>query len=104
MWVIYRDPHNHHDHIDKYVYGVVEDKDILAFQQKLAETLNKTPDEIIPGLPHLQGFVGGYFARYYVPMTQYTDIPVPREQRAPETMRVSLFRDVELPIPCSTGQ
>jgi len=104
MWVIYRDPRNHYDNIDKYVYGVVEDKDVLEFQQKLAETLKKTPDELIPGLPYLQGFVGSYFARHYVPMTQYTNMPVLPERLVVETMPVSRFRDVELPSPCSNGQ
>ena len=104
MWVIYRDPRNHHDHIDKYVYGVVEDKDILAFQQKLAETLKKTPDELIPGLQYLQGFVGSYFARHYVPMTQYTNMPVLPERLVVGMMPVLRFHDVELQSPCSSGQ
>ncbi len=104
MWVIYRDPDNHRQDIDKYVYGLVEDTEILAFQQKLAETLKKTPDELIPNVRHLQSLVGEYFARHYQPMTQYTGMPVLPERPKVETMRVSLFRDVELPTPCSTGQ
>jgi hypothetical protein len=104
MWVLYRNPHNHHVHIDKYVYGVVEDKDILAFQKKLAETLKKTPDELVLGATYLQPLVGNYFARYYVPMTQYTGMPVPPEQPAVETMPVSQFHGVVRPSPCSTGQ
>ena len=104
MWVIYRDPDNHHIHLDKTVYGIVEDKDILAFQKKLAETLRKPAEELIPTALYLQPFVGDYYARYYVPMTQYTAMPAPPARRAPETMRVSLFRDVELPSPCSNGR
>ncbi len=104
MWVIYRDPNNHYTHMDKNVYGIVEDTEILAFQKKLAETLGKPADELILFLPHLQQLVGEYYARHYVPMTQYTSMPVPQERRAPETMRVSLFRDVELPSPCSNGR
>jgi hypothetical protein len=104
MWVIYRNPRNCYTHLDKNVYGVVEDKDILEFQKKLAETLGKPAEELIPTLPYLQLFVGDYFARHYVPMTQYTDMPVPQERPVVETMRVSLFRDVELPSPCSNGQ
>ena len=104
MWVLYRDPRNHRVDIDKYVYGVVEDKDILEFQKKLAETLKKTPDELIPGVAYLQPFVGGYFARHYEPMTQYTGMPVLPERPKVETMPVSRSRDVELPSPCSTGR
>lgn len=104
MWVIYRDPCNHHDHIDKYVYGLVEDKDILEFQQKLAETLKKTPDEIIPGLSYLQAFVGSYFARHYVPMTQYTDMPVPLERPKVETIPIFLSRAAEQPNPYNSVQ
>jgi hypothetical protein len=90
--------------MDKNVYGVVEDKDILAFQKKLADALGKPAEELILTLPYLQAFVGDYSARHYVPMTQYTDMPVLSERPVVETMRVSLFRDVELPSPCSSGQ
>ncbi len=104
MWVIYRNPNSHHVHIDKYVYGLVEDKDIIEFQNKLAETLKKTPNELILGVTYLQNFVGSYFARYYVPMTQYTGMPVLPERLTVETMPVLRFPDVELPSPCSNGR
>jgi hypothetical protein len=90
--------------LDKNVYGVVEDKDILVFQKKLADALGKPMEELIPTLPHLQPFVGDYYARHYVPMTQYTTMPVLPERQELETFRVSLFRDVELPSPCSNGR
>lgn len=91
MWIIYRDPRNESTYIDKTVYGIVEDTDILAFQKKLAETLDKPISELNVTVTHLQPLVGSYFARKYIPMTQYTGIPVLPERLVPETMRVLQF-------------
>jgi hypothetical protein len=38
MWVIYRDPKNVFDLLDKYTYALVQDEDILEFQTHLAGT------------------------------------------------------------------
>jgi hypothetical protein len=39
MWVIFRDPKTVFNHVDKYVVELVEDKDILTYQELLQKTL-----------------------------------------------------------------
>jgi hypothetical protein len=45
-----------------------------------------------------------YFARRFIPMTPRISKIVPPEPPKLEIPRASLFRDVELPSPCSNGQ
>lgn len=103
MWVIFQERKSIFTHTDKNVLGVVDDKDIVEFQKKLAQQVNQIPHTLLQDAKFLQPFVGNhYYARHYDPMTQYTDIPVPRERTKPETLKASLFRDAELQSPCST--
>ena len=105
MWIIYRTPSQFQTDLDSNVVGIVDDKEIDAFQSKLAERINSTIYPLIDEVMYLQPFVGTwYYARRYEPMTQYTKIHVPRERLKVETTRASLFRDVELQSPCSSGQ
>lgn len=105
MWVIFRDPKDHYTYLDKYVFGVVDDKDILVFQKRLAEKLGQTPHLIIEEAKHLQRIVGNhYYAKRYEPMSPNTDIPVPPERKRPENLKASLFRDVAPLSPCNTEQ
>ena len=70
MWVIFRDPKNAFNHVDKFVVEVVEDKDIVAYQQMLLRVLGGRLVEFHLNVPYnqqiftsLQGVV--YFAKKY---------------------------------------
>jgi hypothetical protein len=39
MWVIFRDPKTPFNHLDKYVMELVEDKDIVTYQDVLSKTV-----------------------------------------------------------------
>lgn len=95
MWVIFHEPRTHFTHMDKNVFGVVDDKDILGFQKRLADKLGQIPHLIIEEAKHLQPLVGNhYYAKRYDPMTPDTDIHVPQERKGLGTTKASLFRDV----------
>ena len=103
MWVIFRDPKDHYTYLDKNVLGLVEDKDILEFQKKLAQQVNQIPHMLVVESKYLQPLVGNhYYTRHYETMTLCTDIPVPQGRKKPETLKASLFRDAEPQSPCST--
>ena len=92
-------------HIDKNVFALVEDKDILEFQRNLAKTTGQTSHTILEDCKFLQNFVGNeYFVKKFVPMTPRTGMTAPPEPPLLEIPKASLFRDVELPSPCSNGR
>ena len=105
MWVIFHEPRSIFTHIDKNVFALVEDKDIVEFQKNLSKTTGQMSHALLEDSKFLQNFVGNeYFARKFVPMTPRTGTTAPPEPPALEIPRASLFRDVELPSPCSNGQ
>lgn len=105
MWVIFYESNSMFTHIDRNIFGVVEDKDILEFQMSLAASTGEMIHEVTQESLYLQTFVGNqYFARRYIPKTPHTDMIAPQARPLPETQRASLFRDVELPSPCSNGR
>jgi len=105
MWVIFHERKSMFTHVDKNVFALVEDKDIHVFQQCFSKATGETCHPVIEECMYLQNFVGNeYFARRYDPMTPHTDMSVPQELPKLEIRKVSLFRDVELPSPCSNGQ
>jgi hypothetical protein len=105
MWVIFYEDNSVFTHIDKNIFGLVEDKDILEFQKSLADSTGEMSHELTIECFYLQNFVGNrYFARRYVPKTLCTDTNVRQGPQALEIPKASLFRDVELPSPCSNGQ
>ena len=61
MWVIFREPKDHYTYLDKNVFGVVHDKDILEFQKKLAQQVNQIPHTLIVEAKYLQPFVGNQY-------------------------------------------
>lgn len=70
MWVIFRDPNTMFNHIDKYVYEIVEDKDILGYQTKLYQQVGGRTHELNQTVFFLQQLVTSkddveYFARRY---------------------------------------
>jgi len=106
MWVIFHERKSLFTHIDKNVFALVEDKDILTFQSSLA---NITGDMIYPLLEgcydRVQNFVGtDYFVKQYVPMTQYTDKVDQEERQNTGTLKASLFRDVVQQSPYNTSR
>ena len=105
MWVIFHEPRNHFTHIDKNVLGIVDDKDILGFQAKLATHVGQSSHVLVEEAKHLQPFVGNtYSAKRYDPMTQYTDIQIQPEQKVLGMTKASLFRDVVPLSPYSSEQ
>lgn len=70
MWVIFRDPNTMFNHLDKYVYEIVDDKDILTYQLVLHEKVGGKPHEVNQTVFFLQHFLSShndveYFARKY---------------------------------------
>lgn len=105
MWVIFHERKSIFTHMDKNVFALVEDKDILEFQRMLSCSAGEPLYELIDNCSYVQAFVGNdYFAKKYVPMTPHKDMIVPQGPPALEMPKASLFRDVELPSPCSNGQ
>ena len=105
MWIIFHEANSIFTHIDKNVFALVEDKDILEFQKQLARRTSLHPHKLIEHSEFLQNFVGNdYFARRFIPMTPRISKIVPLEPPKLEIPKASLFRDVELPSPCSNGQ
>jgi hypothetical protein len=70
MWVIFRDPQTPFMHVDKFVTQLVEDKDILAYQEVLHATYGGRKFELNLDAYFSQQFVTTaedveYFARKY---------------------------------------
>ena len=70
MWVIFRDPKSVFNHVDKYVVELVEDKDILTYQDLLYSTVGGRTFDIYSDAQFNQQFVTSandveYFARKY---------------------------------------
>lgn len=105
MWVIFHERRSMFTHIDKNVFALVEDKDIVEFQKNLSKTTGQTSHSLLEDSNFLQNFVGNeYFARRYLPMTPRKGMTAPPEPPLLEIPKASLFRDVELPSPYSNGQ
>ena len=105
MWVIFHDRRTMFTHIDKNIFALVEDKDIVEFQNNLAKATGQMSHALLEDSKFLQNFVGNeYFAKKFVPMTPRKGTTAPPEPPLLEIPRASLFRDVELPSPCSNGQ
>lgn len=94
MWVIFHEDKSRFTYIDKNVFGVVEDKDILEFQDNLTNLTGQIGYPLIECTGRLQNFVGtDYFARHYVPMTPRVDMIVQSARPKSEIPTISLFRD-----------
>jgi len=105
MWVIFHEHRSIYTHIDRNVFALVEDKDIHEFQKQLVKTTGGVSYPVVDYCGHLQNFVGNdYFARRYLPTSPDTSMTAPQEQPKLEIPKASLFRDVELPSPCSNGR
>jgi hypothetical protein len=105
MWVIFHERRTMFTHIDKNIFALVEDNDILEFQRNLAKATGQIDHAILEDSKFLQNFVGHeYFAKRFVPMTPRKGMTAPPEPPLLEIPRASLFRDVELPNPYSNGR
>lgn len=70
MWVLFRDPKTAFNHIDKYVFDVVEDEDILTYQAQMVATIGGRGHDIHLDVYFVQPFLTSdqhvnYFARRY---------------------------------------
>jgi hypothetical protein len=70
MWVIFRDPNNVFNHLDKFVYQIVNDEDILAYQRALYERSGGRMHELNQTVFFMQQLLTSeddveYFARRY---------------------------------------
>lgn len=106
MWVIFHERNSIFTHVDKNVFAVVEDKDILQFQESMATMRGEMKYPLLEGqYDFLQNFVGlDFFAKQYEPMTRYTDSFDRVVQKKPEKVTASLFRDVEPQSLCNNGR
>lgn len=74
MWAIFRDPNTVFNSLDKYTIELVDDKDILAYQEHLFATVGGLKFELHPEVFFVQRFLRSstdveYFARKYNPWT-----------------------------------
>jgi len=72
MWIVFHDPNTIFTHLDKYITAVVEDDDILTYQQQLAGEKG-IQFEISTTALYIQQFVRSaddkdYFVRKYIPL------------------------------------
>jgi hypothetical protein len=91
MWVIFRDPKNAFNHVDKFVVEVVEDKDIVAYQQMLLRVLGGRLVDFHLNVPYnqqiftsLQGAV--YFAKKYTSWVDDNDSSPQEDSRVQAPM------------------
>lgn len=74
MWIVFRDPKSPFLHLDKYVFALVEDKDIYAYREDLVQWTQGRSYDFDPDVFFLQQFVTGrddmeFYARKFVPWT-----------------------------------
>lgn len=72
MWVIFRDPNNMFNNLDKYTIELVEDDDILTYQANMCHQIGGHMFDLHPGVFFIQKFLTSnddveYFARKYNP-------------------------------------
>jgi hypothetical protein len=72
MWIVFRDPKTVFNHLDKYVFEMVAEEDILAYQAQMKETIRGRTHEIRLDVYFLQHFFTSkddveYFVRNYKP-------------------------------------
>jgi hypothetical protein len=111
MWVIFRDPISVFRDMDKYILCIVEDKDILVFQEHLWTSLGGRKQEIYSNNPYLQPLVitehHEYYARKYIPwdsMTPQIDNMIQSERKVSDTPKVLKTPVLERRNPCNTSQ
>ena len=109
MWVIFRDPQTNFRALDKFILGLVEDKDILVFQDHLATLLNGRKQEIHVRNPFIQLFLltdeVEYYARKYDPLdvtTLKTNTAFQPERKRSGKLSVSQVPVLERRNPCNT--
>jgi len=57
LWIVFRDPVSPFLHLDKYVFALVEDKDIHVFRQHLLDRMGGRAYDFDPDVYYLQQFV-----------------------------------------------
>lgn len=82
MWVIFRDPNTVFNHIDKFVYEIVEDSDIEAYQENLVMVIGGEKFEFHNEARFAQKFFKSkndveYFARKYKVWSKLSQTPNP---------------------------
>lgn len=74
MWAIFRDPNTVFNSLDKFTIQLVEDKDILTYQEHLFTNVGGQKFELHPNVFFVQRLLSSdadveYFARKYNPWT-----------------------------------
>lgn len=72
MWIVFRDPKSPFLHLDKYVFALVEDKDIFEYREELVRQTQGRSYDFDPDVFFLQQFVTGrddveFYVRRFVP-------------------------------------
>ena len=57
MWIVFRDPNTVFLNLDKYIYELVSDEDILEYQNNLKKRVDGFSYEILENVYFLQPFV-----------------------------------------------
>jgi hypothetical protein len=75
MWVIFRDPKTAFNHPDKYVFEMVADEDIHAYQRQMVSVIGGRAHEFLTDVYFLQPFFASkddvdYFVRKFKPWSQ----------------------------------
>ncbi len=70
MWIVFRDPKSPFLHLDKYVFALVEDKDIFQYREELVHRVGGRTYDFDPDVFFLQQFVTSkddveFYARRY---------------------------------------
>lgn len=102
MWVIFHDTPTQYTHIDSTVVGVVQDNDILIYQEAMSIDLNMDPYPLLLDRFFLQPFMGTiYFAKKYEPMPRYIDKEIQSVCLQLEIPKIFLVRASEQQNPYS---
>ena len=72
MWVIFRDPKTPFNHPDKYVFEMVADEDIFAYQKGMRDVIGGRCHDFLQDVYFLQPFFTSkeevdYYVRKYKP-------------------------------------
>ena len=59
MWIVFRDPKSPFLHLDKYVFALVEDKDIYEYREQLFRSVGGRTYDFDPDVFFVQQFVTG---------------------------------------------
>jgi hypothetical protein len=108
MWIVFRYVNTPFLHLDKYVYAVVEDADILEYQSSMVDALGGTVVPIRTYVDYLQEFFAAddgtrFYVRKYV-TTRRKEKKFPSGPMGSDRASASQSPVWVLQNPCNTAQ